>query len=216
MYGGTDGSPRRGREGARGQVAIAGFWAQVLEETTVALAQATRSPGAGAAVSALHPQLGCRAEQGPWSQSQSVSFYSLTGSSGESAPTPILPQHSLSLFHYGQSLRTEAACLPPTQLTWGASEKRSCAGPSWASSCSKVRGTCHCPSAAPLLRPAVLGACLSFRTHTTQALHPGLRSPGGKFQSLFVKGTTWLGSWSFPGSGKIEVWLDSFVGHFPG
>nr|XP_033709133.1 endothelial cell-specific chemotaxis regulator isoform X6 [Tursiops truncatus] len=50
------------------------------------------------------------------------------GSSGESAPTPIPPQHSLSLFHYGQS-PPHRGCLPAadpadmgsvgeTQLCW--------------------------------------------------------------------------------------------------
>ena len=53
-------------------------------------------------------------------------------------------------------------------------------------------------------------------THSTQAVHPRLHSPGGKFQSLVMKGITCLGSWSFPGSSKIEIFLDALVGNFPG
>lgn len=134
----------------------------------VALAKATRSLGTGAAVSALHPQLSCLTEQGPWSQSQSVSFYSLTGSSWRASPHPYpAPAVPLSF-----PLWTELplrGCLQ-IQLTWGASEKCSCAGPSWASCCSKVRGTHHRPPAVPLQWPAILGACPSFGTHTARRL----------------------------------------------
>lgn len=88
---------------------------------------------------------------GPWSQSQSVSFYSLTGNSRRAGPTPTTSQHSLSLLHYGQSLPGVAVCPLHPQLTWATLELCSCAAPSWASSCSKVRGARHFPSAIPLL-----------------------------------------------------------------
>uniref|UniRef100_A0A4W2EY84 Endothelial cell-specific chemotaxis regulator n=1 Tax=Bos indicus x Bos taurus TaxID=30522 RepID=A0A4W2EY84_BOBOX len=76
------------------------------------------------AVWALHPQLGCLTEQGPWSQSQSVSFYSLTGSSWRASPHPPPRPSSPSLFS-----TMDRGCLPvadqadmgsvrETQLRW--------------------------------------------------------------------------------------------------
>lgn len=55
---------------------------------TAAPAQAMSGWRSGPALAALHSQRGCRAELGPWSQSQSVSFYSLTGSSWRASPHP--------------------------------------------------------------------------------------------------------------------------------
>lgn len=66
-------------------------------------------PGAFAAPSALTSSSVLPAEQGPWSRSQSVSFYSLTGSSWGAGPRSHPPQHSLSPLHYGQSYGGAAA-----------------------------------------------------------------------------------------------------------
>nr|XP_019595967.1 PREDICTED: endothelial cell-specific chemotaxis regulator isoform X2 [Rhinolophus sinicus] len=69
--------------------------------------------GAVADVSALHPHLGCPAEQGPWSQSQSVSFYSLTGSSWRARPHP-LPALALPLSSPLWTEPSRSSCLPGT------------------------------------------------------------------------------------------------------
>ncbi|XP_032952288.1 endothelial cell-specific chemotaxis regulator [Rhinolophus ferrumequinum] len=69
--------------------------------------------GTGADVSALHPHLGCPAEQGPWSQSQSVSFYSLTGSSWRARPHP-LPAQALPLSSPLWTEPSGSSCLPGT------------------------------------------------------------------------------------------------------
>ena len=62
------------------------------------------------AVWALHPQLGCLTEQGPWSQSQSVSFYSLTGSSWRASPHP--PPHPRAL---GRELKCQTPSPGPRE-----------------------------------------------------------------------------------------------------
>lgn len=165
------------------------------------------------AVWALHPQLGCLTEQGPWSQSQSVSFYSLTGSSWRASPHPPPRPSSPSLFS-----TMDRGCLPvadqadmgsvrETQLRWAIL------------GFLLLQGKRHPPPSFSSSSPVASSSgrlSLLWDTHSTQALHPGLHSPGGKFQSLVMKRITWMGSWSFPGSSKIEIFLNALVGNFPG
>lgn len=125
-------------------------------------------------VLALHPQLGCPAEQGPWSQSQSVSFYSLTGSSWRASPHPLpAPALPLSFPLWTESSRN--VCLPVRdQVDMGTVRAQQLC---WSIlGFLLLQGKRHVPlsfsSSSPGL--AVLGDCPSFGTQTTHALHPGL------------------------------------------
>lgn len=134
----------------------------------------SRSLGAVPDVSALHPHLACPAEQGPWSQSQSVSFYSLTGSSCRASPHP-LPTLALPL---SSPLWTEPSRSSYSPVTDPADMGTAGATPlCWAIlSFLLLQGKRHLQvsfsSSSPGL--AVPGACPSYGTQSTHGLHPEL------------------------------------------
>ena len=168
----------------------------------VALAKATRSLGAGAAL--FRPYILSWAawlSRAPGASPNLFPSILWQEAPGEPAPTP----HPTPAVPFSSPLWTELplrGCLPvadradmgsvgETQLRWAIL------------GFLLLQGKRHPPPSFSSSSPvASSSGCLSllWDTHSTQALHPGLHSPGGKFQSLVMKGITWLGSWSFPGS----------------